>query len=285
MLARIPMRPLILWSVLWAGSLGGCDDQPSLVGPLPRATTAMGSITMRPTAPVVIESSGGEHKVTVPVESADVLLSVFRGPVDIVSRANDRATLTPAQASVVSARESGGILTAGLFVLTVSRATSARMQGGLLSEGSAPLRVEQRSQASCGECSVPDGTGGCIDVDSLCPDEACVRDRRCASGMCIGGRQILGDEDPNCGDAAGGNPDFECDVELDIAECDGDLDVVNIGSSIAIQFSGLTVLRPGKVRFHAKVTLPATTISMTDVIEASEVTCSTGFATGSPGGT
>ncbi len=51
---------------------------------------------------------------------------------------------------------------------------------------------------ACGECGVSDGFGGCIDVNSLCPDEACLIGRTCSSGQCVGGRAPASGEDPNC---------------------------------------------------------------------------------------
>lgn len=53
-------------------------------------------------------------------------------------------------------------------------------------------------QATCSGCSIPDGSGGCRDVDALCPDEPCLKDRKCLRGACTGGRKLTSFEDPNC---------------------------------------------------------------------------------------
>jgi hypothetical protein len=61
-----------------------------------------------------------------------------------------------------------------------------------------PEEEEEQKPPACGECAVPSPTGGCQDVDALCPDEPCVRDRRCEGGRCVGGRRLTSNEDPNC---------------------------------------------------------------------------------------
>ncbi len=56
------------------------------------------------------------------------------------------------------------------------------------------------TQANCGDCGVPDGTGGCTYVDSLCPDEDCLKGRKCNHGQCVGGRKVASKENPVCHD-------------------------------------------------------------------------------------
>ncbi|MCP3962140.1 MAG: FecR domain-containing protein [bacterium] len=53
-------------------------------------------------------------------------------------------------------------------------------------------------ELACGECGIPDGFGGCIDVNSLCPDENCLVGRTCSNGQCVGGTAPASGEDPNC---------------------------------------------------------------------------------------
>ena len=55
----------------------------------------------------------------------------------------------------------------------------------------------------CGECGLPDGSGGCRYVDSLCNTDPCIADRRCVAGRCAGGRRLTSNEDPNCAPGGG----------------------------------------------------------------------------------
>jgi len=67
-------------------------------------------------------------------------------------------------------------------------------------EGGGLIDVEdQLAVKPCGECGVWDpSTGGCRDMDSLCPDLPCVKHRICRNGRCTGGRHLTSKEDPNC---------------------------------------------------------------------------------------
>lgn len=51
---------------------------------------------------------------------------------------------------------------------------------------------------SCGQCGVPDGSGGCTYADALCDVDSCVTGRRCVAGVCTGGRRLTSREDPTC---------------------------------------------------------------------------------------
>jgi hypothetical protein len=142
-------------------------------------------------------SNSGGIRMTLDAGNAGTLVERPNGQVKVSTPKTNATTVQVEVGGKTTKMAPGGTVTTdtagGTPQITSGQPQSNNQQAGSNQQGQKPPQ-----QVPCGDCSVPDGAGGCKDVDALCPNEICSFDRKCQGGRCVGGRRPTSKESPDC---------------------------------------------------------------------------------------
>ncbi len=156
-----------------------------------------------------IEVFNADHGVSFGLDEGFgvTLASTAGGDIQIVTDPDNPGALTISQGGETASVEAGSTVETSssrqrLDATAVSGSgggdTGGDSRGGDDDAGGEDFFNQTLPPMACGECGISDGFGGCIDVNSLCPDESCLIGRTCSNGQCVGGRIPASGEVPGC---------------------------------------------------------------------------------------